>query len=134
MTPDGGVYCSILDWAKFITDQLRGAEGKKGLLTPALYKKIQTPPYDGTDMLGYKGAFGWRVKDNVLNHTGSDSTNFAEVYIFPKEGYAVLFCTNIEADPFNIPKDFNDIPLVKAKKSVFKELSQYYTSTYKKNK
>ena len=43
MAPAGSeIYCTISDWAKFITDQLRGTEKKDGLLKAVTYKKLQT--------------------------------------------------------------------------------------------
>ena len=113
-------YCSISDWSKFIQDQLSGAGEQAGLLKASTYKKLQTPPYGGN------GALGWILKDGALWHNGTDTLNQAIVYMYPKKGYAVLFCTNIGFDLKNAPKNDNDIPVIKAGNEVCKKLGQYY--------
>lgn len=125
MAPNGKVYCTISDWAKFITDQLRGAKGKDGLLKASTYKKLQTPPFEGNE------ALGWMLKDKALYHTGTDTLNQSQVYINVEKGYAVIFCTNIGFDLKNAPENDDDIPVVKAGNTVYKQLGQYYLNTFK---
>jgi CubicO group peptidase (beta-lactamase class C family) len=69
--PAGTVHCTLGDWAKFIADQLRGANGQNGLLKAESYREIQTPHFGGDY------ALGWAVSDlkwanaEVLAHAGS---------------------------------------------------------------
>ncbi len=43
--PAGRVHSTIQDWALFIEDQLRGARGEPGLLSPESYQMLQTPSF-----------------------------------------------------------------------------------------
>jgi len=94
MGPAGTVHCSIADWAKFIVDQLRGERGEGMLLKPEIYKKLHTPPFDGDY------ALGWLVTQRdwgggtVFTHAGSNTMNYAVVWISPLRDFAVLVCTN----------------------------------------
>jgi len=92
--PAGTVHCSIADWAKFITDQLRGEHGAGALLKPETYKALHTPRFGG------EYAFGWEVLSRtwadgtVFQHSGSNTMNFCTVWIAPNRGFAVLAVTN----------------------------------------
>jgi CubicO group peptidase (beta-lactamase class C family) len=94
MGPAGRVHCTLGDWAKFITDQLRGARGEKALLKTETYRKLQTPPFGGDC------ALGWLVVERswgggmVLTHAGSNTMNFAVVWAAPLRDFAVLVVTN----------------------------------------
>jgi CubicO group peptidase (beta-lactamase class C family) len=94
MGPAGTVHASLADWAKFVADQLRGARGEKALLRPGTYAKLHTPPFGG------EYALGWLVVERewgggtVLTHAGSNTMNYAVVWIAPKRGFAVLAVTN----------------------------------------
>jgi len=92
--PAARVHCKLADWAKFITDQLRGARGEPALLKPETYRILQTPPFGGDY------ALGWGVVDHewgggkVLTHAGSNMMNYAMVWIAPQKDSAVLVVTN----------------------------------------
>lgn len=92
--PAGRVHMPIREWAKFVADALRGARGEPGFLKPETYRTLQTPLFGG----GY--ALGWAVADrewgggSVLSHNGSNTMNFATVWIAPKKDFAVLVCLN----------------------------------------
>lgn len=96
--PAGRVHCSLADWAKFIADQLRGARGEKALLKPETYQKLHTPPFGGDY------ALGWLVTQRdwgggtVLTHAGSNTMNFAVVWMAPLRDFAVLAVTNQGGD------------------------------------
>jgi len=95
--PAGTVHCPIGDWAKFIADQLRGAQGKGALLRPETYRKLHTP-------VSGEGALGWLAVQRdwgggtVLTHAGSNDMNFAVVWLAPERDFAVLVCTNQGGD------------------------------------
>ncbi len=94
MGPAGTVHLSLADWAKFAADQLRGARGGKALLKPETYKRLHTPPFGGDY------ALGWLVVDRdwgggtVLTHAGSNTMNYAVVWVAPARGFAVLVVCN----------------------------------------
>ena len=94
LCPAGRIHCTIQDWARFITDQLRGARGEPALLQPATYQKLQTPPFGG------EYALGWLVVERewgggtVLNHGGDNTMNFANVWVAPRRDFAILVCVN----------------------------------------
>lgn len=99
MGPAGRVHCSIEDWAKFVQDQLRGARGERDvLLRPESYAKLQTPS-PGADY-----ALGWGVTQRdwgggvVLQHSGDNTMNHANVWIAPQRDFAVLACVNQGSD------------------------------------
>src|SRR5215472_3788454 len=91
--PAGTVHCSIGDWAKFIQAHLRGERGESGLLKPETFKHLHTSPY------GDYG-FGWLLVQRpwagglALNHAGSNTQNFAIVWMAPLKDFAVLVMTN----------------------------------------
>jgi CubicO group peptidase (beta-lactamase class C family) len=98
MAPAGGVHCSMADWAKFVRDQLRGAMDKPGLLKAETYHVLQRPASGGEYGLGWlvlERAWG---DGTVFHHAGSNTMNYANVWIAPKRDFAVLVCTNQGGD------------------------------------
>jgi len=97
IAPAGTVHCSVIDWAKFVQAHLRGDEGFAGILQPATFKKLHTPPYGDY-------AFGWLVVDRAwaggkaLTHAGSNTQNYALVWMAPLKDFAVLVMTNQGGD------------------------------------
>ena len=94
LDPAGRVHCTIQDWAKFIADQLRGARGGPGLLQPASYQKLHTPPFGGEYALGWLAVERAWGGGTVLNHNGDNTMNFANVWVAPLRDFAVLVCVN----------------------------------------
>lgn len=94
MGPAGTVHCPLSDWAKFVADQLRGAKGEEGLLKPETYKKLQTPSFGGDYALGWLAVEREWGGGTVLSHNGSNTMNFAVVWIAPQRDFAVLVVCN----------------------------------------
>jgi CubicO group peptidase (beta-lactamase class C family) len=94
MAPAARLHCSLADWAKYATDQLKGARGEKALLPAAMYKKLQEPA--SKDEVYAPGAWiVWRTKKgNLLMHDGSNTFNYASALIDPTRDYAVLAVCN----------------------------------------
>jgi CubicO group peptidase (beta-lactamase class C family) len=98
--PAGTIHCSVVDWGKFITAHLRGEQGQTGILKPETLKRLHTPSFGGDY------AFGWIVVNRpwaggrALNHTGSNTQNYAVVWMAPAKDFAVLVMTN-QGDTFN---------------------------------
>jgi CubicO group peptidase (beta-lactamase class C family) len=94
MAPAGGVHCTLDDWGRFIADQLRGAEGKPALLKPESYARLHSAPPGGSY------AMGWGATDRpwgggrVFTHSGSNTLNFAVVWMAPERDFAVLVVCN----------------------------------------
>lgn len=94
MGPAGTVHLPLADWARFVADMLRGLRGGKGLLRPETYQKLRTPPFGGDY------ALGWGIVERewgggtVLTHNGSNTMNFAVVWIAPERDFAVLVVCN----------------------------------------
>lgn len=92
--PAGTVHCSIVDWGKFVAAHLRGEQGEAGVLKPETFKRLHTPPFGGDY------GFGWIVTDRpwaggrALTHVGSNTQNFAIVWMAPAKDFAVLVMTN----------------------------------------
>lgn len=96
--PAGRVHARLQDWALFITDQLHGARGQGKLLKPETYRTIQTPVGDGEHAMGWIVVQrGW-ADGTALNHTGSNTMNYANVWIAPAKGFAILVCCNQGGD------------------------------------
>lgn len=93
--PAARAHCSVGDWAKFITLQFTGTANGKPLLSQATLHALHTPDKGA----GYARG-GWMVglKDwaggPVLNHAGSNTSNFALCWAGPQRRRAILVMTN----------------------------------------
>jgi CubicO group peptidase (beta-lactamase class C family) len=97
--PAGTVHCSMADWARFLSDQLRGGTGMKALLPNGIYEAIQTP-YPGSIY-----GLGWGVVSNqtwtsgkVLTHDGSNGVNYCTCWLSLSKKFGVLVCSNQGGD------------------------------------
>jgi CubicO group peptidase (beta-lactamase class C family) len=98
MGPPARVHCTIQDWSKYVADFLRGMEGKPALLPDAAYKKLSTPPFGGDYALGWIVTERDWAGGTALTHGGSNTMNYATVWIAPKRDFALLACTNQGGD------------------------------------
>jgi len=95
LSPAGRVHCTIQDWARFIADQLRGAQGEPALLRPASYKILHTPPFEGEYALGWLVVVDRKWSGGpALNHSGDNTMNFANVWVAPRRDLAMLVLVN----------------------------------------
>jgi CubicO group peptidase (beta-lactamase class C family) len=98
IAPGGAVHCSIWDFARFAIFHLNGARGEGRLLKPETFTKLHTPP------TGQDYAMGWNRLDRnwaegyTLSHAGSNTLNYAVVWIAPKIKFAAVAATNIGGD------------------------------------
>jgi len=92
--PAGTVHCSIGDWAKFAAAHLGADVNGDRLLTDETLEKLHTPIGD------QDYAMGWNVTERpwgdgkVLTHAGSNTMNFAVVWLAPKKQFATLSAVN----------------------------------------
>jgi CubicO group peptidase (beta-lactamase class C family) len=98
MGPAGTVHCTMNDWAKFLTDQLRGGSGMKALLPDEIYQAMQTPAPNS------EYGYGWIVVDRpwaggkALSHAGSNGMNYCVCWLAPAKKFGVLVCSNQGGD------------------------------------
>ena len=98
IAPAAAVHCSIWDFARFALFHLHGARGEGRLLKPETFTRLHTAP-PGQDY-----AMGWNRLDRnwadgyTLSHAGSNTLNFAVIWIAPKINFAAVVCTNIGGD------------------------------------
>jgi len=92
--PGGTVHCSMRDWAKFITAHLKGPKCEGGLLKSETFKLLHTAGFGGDYASGWKVTKREWAGGKVLTHTGSNTMNFAVVWMAPKRDFAVLVASN----------------------------------------
>jgi CubicO group peptidase (beta-lactamase class C family) len=98
IAPGAAVHCSIWDFSRFAMFHLHGARGQSALLKPETFTRLHTPP------AGQDYAMGWSRQDRswadgyTLSHAGSNTLNFALVWIAPKIKFAAVSATNIGGD------------------------------------
>jgi CubicO group peptidase (beta-lactamase class C family) len=94
MGPAGTVHMPISDWSRFIADQLRGAQGKPGLLSAESYHHLQQPPPGGAYACGWEVVRRDWAKGVVFTHTGTNKRHFSVVWMAPAIDLAILVCCN----------------------------------------
>ena len=93
--PAGRLHMTLEDWSKFIRVFLSGPVILPGVTIARLEDALPAQP-NGT--AGYRD--GWSIMRRkwagglALNHTGSNSLNFANVWIAPGKHFAVLVTAN----------------------------------------
>ncbi|HUS92452.1 MAG TPA: serine hydrolase domain-containing protein, partial [Phycisphaerae bacterium] len=99
--PAGRVHCSMADWAKFVAAHLDGPRGRAcGLrLKPETWRRLHTPPFGGDYALGWGTPQRSWGGGAVLTHAGSNTMNYAVVWVAPKRDFAVLVATNLGGGP-----------------------------------
>ncbi len=100
LDPAGRVHCSLADWAKFVAAHLAGPRGGTCpiQLKPETWRRLHTPPAGGDYAMGWAAAQrGW-AGGTALTHAGSNTMNFAVVWMAPKRNFAVLVATNQGGD------------------------------------
>jgi CubicO group peptidase (beta-lactamase class C family) len=98
--PAGGVHSSIWDFARFVTFHLQGARGEGRLLKAETFSRLHYPPEGETYAMGWlRGRADWADNGYTLTHTGSNTLNFAEMWIAPKINFAAVAVTNIGDQP-----------------------------------
>jgi len=96
--PAGTVHCSISDWAKFVAEAMRGAQGHPTLVSAGTFKELTTP------MPKQHYAGGWLIAERpwagglALTHAGSNTRWYCNVWIAPKKNFAVLIAMNYGGD------------------------------------
>ena len=96
--PAGTVHCSIEDWAKFVAEAMRGAQGHPRLVSAETFQQLTTP------LPNQHYAGGWLLTERTwagglaLTHAGSNTRWYCNVWIAPKKNFAVLIAMNYGGD------------------------------------
>lgn len=102
-SPAGTIHCSLSDWAKFLNEQALAIKGESKVFSELTTKKLhQKAVFMRKDKVGdihYTYGAWQRVKRSwnkgyLLNHTGSNTMNYATVWFAPEENNIYLAVTN----------------------------------------
>lgn len=95
--PAGRVHCNLKDWGKFLSMLLDGWKGSSSFLTQVSFKKLQGT-YPAPDSEFSYG--GWKIvnrawaKGTAFTHTGSNTANYANVWLAPEIDSLFMSVTN----------------------------------------
>jgi CubicO group peptidase (beta-lactamase class C family) len=90
MGPAGTIHVSMVDWAKFGRDYLRGVLGEKAILKQASYRTLlSAPPENKSYAIG-----GWTVSDTSFAHNGSNTLNYCTIVMMPRQRVVLLVACN----------------------------------------
>lgn len=93
--PGGAAHGSCGDLARFGQLHLRAGRAAPQLLEPATFARLHSPPVDS------EYACGWVVADRpwaqgtALHHSGSNTLNYAVLWLAPQRNWGVAVATNI---------------------------------------
>jgi CubicO group peptidase (beta-lactamase class C family) len=94
MAPAGTMHMSLTDWGKFVSEHLRGAQGKSVLLKKETFEKLHTAVGNDYAMGWISVKRSWAGATNALNHGGDNTMNTALVWAAPAKDFAVLVTVN----------------------------------------
>ena len=95
ISPAGKVHCSVLDLARYAQFHLAGEQGDTPWLKHEAFTKLHTP------IPGQEYAFGWNAVSRswaggtALQHTGSNTQWFSNLWLAPRKQFAVIALTNV---------------------------------------
>lgn len=96
--PAGNIHCNMTDWSKYLQIHLKALKGEAKILSIRSFKKLHTiyPSPKAQYTFG-----GWaRVSQNWTNgsalvHSGTNTYNFARVWIIPAHNTIIMTVSNI---------------------------------------
>lgn len=91
--PAARLVCPLQDWGRFIADHIRGARGNKGLLLPESYQILHSA-YKDVDAMGWSRHADAQTGGYYLAFDGSNSGNYALIFVYPFRNRAVVICIN----------------------------------------
>lgn len=92
--PAGTIHAPLADYGAFIAEHLRAGNGEGPLLPPGAFERLHTPPFDDLHALGWIAVERSWGGGTVLTHTGSNTMNFAVVWMAPQKGLAFVAVVN----------------------------------------
>src|SRR5690606_31594426 len=90
--PAGKARCTLSDWSRFIQHHLNLMKLNRGLLYSTVGSGMNY-----TRAALFKDKRDW-FEEEAFTHTGTNLTNYARVWIFPKSNRAILVATNRGGD------------------------------------
>lgn len=98
--PAGRAHMSMADWSLWARAILRAARGGRSPWTAATASAMFSPVAHLDSTVGY--GYGWLVvrgpraqtTGRALTHAGSNTLNYADIWLAPEEGFGVLVATN----------------------------------------
>ena len=103
-----GVHCAMEDWAKYLREHLKGLKNEDGIIRAESFKKLHT--ISANDGQNY--TFGGWVKlkrdwanGPVYYHNGSNTWNYAQVWIAPNRDAIILSATNMGGKEAEVATD-----------------------------
>ncbi len=93
LRPAGSLRISLRDWTRFLQHHLAGETGGSGYLSAGSYRELHRPRGDNY-------ALGWAVAERswgngtVLQHDGTNGSNYCVVWLAPRRGFGVVICAN----------------------------------------
>lgn len=96
--PSSSVHCSLSDWSKFVLLHLKGHRGENNLLNSSSFQKLHATHPSGDSNYSYGG---WMILNRkwangvTLSHAGSNTLNYAKVWIAPKRNSFIMSTANI---------------------------------------
>ena len=98
--PAGAVHVSMRDWIKFLQVFLDG--GPDGFLSKETLTELVTPLTNQAAAGWYVVERGWAGGDSLV-HAGSNTMNYALVWLAPEKGQGIILATNgANPDTFQI--------------------------------
>ncbi|HYG35395.1 MAG TPA: serine hydrolase domain-containing protein [Clostridia bacterium] len=97
--PAGTVHCSLTDLATYVAFHLAVDKSDTPILHRASGRKLHTECRNNSDY-----AYGWNVvhrdwaKGKALNHTGSNTQWYSNVWLAPERDFAVIALCNLGGD------------------------------------
>lgn len=96
--PAGTIHMSLADWAKFIQEFLRSGRGQSRLLPPDVAKALHHVEHGATYGRGWMIADRAWAGGRAYLHAGSNTMNYAMVWVAPALDRAYLVVTNSEGE------------------------------------
>ena len=98
--PAGTIHCNLSDWSKFLRMQMKGYNKKSHFLGQESFKKLFTHYPDKEEQYVY-GAWNkttrkW-AKGEVFQHSGTNTYNFANVWLAPNVNAALVGTSTISS-------------------------------------
>ena len=98
MAPAGTIHMSLEDWGKFVTEHLKGRRGKSSYLKQTSFEKLHTAINDNYALGWITFRQEWAGGD-ALHHAGDNTMSYANVWVAPAKGFAVLVVSNQSSCP-----------------------------------
>ncbi len=85
--------CSMGDLGLYLAAHLEGERGRDGILRSQTFKFLHRARADGGQ--GIRAALGWFIfPDGEIWHNGSNTLNYAEMILLPRQDAAIAVATN----------------------------------------